>query len=648
MDEQRQDVPLDDIPPDLQHAFIAIEDHRFYQHLGIDPIALGRAVVPQRPRAGDAGGRQHADAAARADAVPVEPEDVRPQGRAKRCSRCMIDAQLSKDQILELYLNRIYLSAGVYGVETMSRHLFGKPAKHADAAGVRADRRPGARAVGAVAVVQPRRRRRAQPRRAAAHARGGVHHGGAGAGGAARRGSGSRRIPARPRRAAATRRSSCGSSSAIGSAAIIRPTGRCARRSCRSCRTRPSARSPNGLRRFGEPDLQAALVAIDPRDRRHPRAGRRPRLPAVAVQPRVRAAAGSRDRRSSRCSTPRRSSTGYSPVSRARRAGARSRRRGPTSGRRATPSGETPDDADAARGAASSRTTALRRCCSSGSARAPVLRLASDVGLRDMPDVPSLSLGTGLVTPLDLTAAFAVFPNGGFAVRPRGDRAASSTPTAASRSTTRRTAERVISPQTAFQMVSMLEDVIDRGTGAAARSAMACGFPSGGKTGTTNDFKDAWFVGFSSSVVVGVWVGFDQPKTIGREAYGARYALPIWSDFMRRARAQRRPPQEFEAPPGLREEQLCRVSYLRPVEGCPVYTEYFKEGRRCPDAAVPDPPGHGEAAGHARVARIPQRPGAEAERDLPMKALRLDQGAGAFRRIRSSSASYRGSSRTMS
>jgi len=60
-------------------------------------------------------------------------------------------------------------------------------------------------------------------------------------------------------------------------------------------------------------------------------------------------------------------------------------------------------------------------------------------------------------------------------------------------------------------------------------------FPAGGKTGTTNEFKDAWFVGFSSSVVAAVWVGFDQPATIGREAYGARLALPIWAEFMKRA-----------------------------------------------------------------------------------------------------------------
>jgi penicillin-binding protein 1A len=88
-------------------------------------------------------------------------------------------------------------------------------------------------------------------------------------------------------------------------------------------------------------------------------------------------------------------------------------------------------------------------------------------------------------------------------------------------------------------------------------------------------------VGFSSSVVIGVWVGFDQPRTIAADAYGARYALPIWSDFMRRV-ARRRVPQAFTVPSGLHDEQLCKVSYLRPVEGCPVYTEHFKEGDDVP------------------------------------------------------------------
>jgi membrane carboxypeptidase/penicillin-binding protein len=134
-------------------------------------------------------------------------------------------------------------------------------------------------------------------------------------------------------------------------------------------------------------------------------------------------------------------------------------------------------------------------------------------------------------------------------------------------------------------MVSMLQDVVDRGTGAAARRLGVTGRVAG-KTGTTNDYHDAWFVGFSSTVVAGVWVGFDQPQKIRDGASGSRIALPIWADFMRRT-AKRLPQTGIEPPSDLRDEELCLVSYLRPVEGCPTYVEYFKEGDDVPNRLCP-------------------------------------------------------------
>jgi membrane carboxypeptidase/penicillin-binding protein len=134
-------------------------------------------------------------------------------------------------------------------------------------------------------------------------------------------------------------------------------------------------------------------------------------------------------------------------------------------------------------------------------------------------------------------------------------------------------------------MVTMLRDVIDRGTASPARALGVRG-PVGGKTGTTDDYRDAWFVGFSTSVVVGVWVGFDQPASIGRDAYGARIALPIWAEFMK-GTAQLLPAAEFPVPAGVRGEQLCSISYARPVADCPVYTEYFKDGDSVPSALCP-------------------------------------------------------------
>jgi membrane carboxypeptidase/penicillin-binding protein len=213
-----------------------------------------------------------------------------------------------------------------------------------------------------------------------------------------------------------------------------------------------------------------------------------------------------------------------------------------------------------------------------------VLRLASDSGLRDLPDVPSLALGTGVVTPLDLTAAFSIFPSGGTFSTPRGLLTVTNSDgdEVFSQAADSKT---VITAPVAFQMVSMLRDVVDRGTGSPARALGVRG-AVGGKTGTTDEYRDGWFVGFSSSIVAGVWVGFDQPATIGRDAYAARVALPIWADFMKRV-ATTLPPQEFSVPEGIEGRELCNVSYLRPVASCPTYTEYFKQGDQIPTARCP-------------------------------------------------------------
>ena len=144
---------------------------------------------------------------------------------------------------------------------------------------------------------------------------------------------------------------------------------------------------------------------------------------------------------------------------------------------------------------------------------------------------------------------------------------------------------RALSPAVAFQMVTMLREVVESGTASGVRALGVSG-PIGGKTGTTDDYHDAWFVGFSSSLVAAVWVGFDQPAPIGRDAYASRIALPIWADFMKRAAAVM-PAKDFPIPPDLTSEELCRESHLKPLDSCPVYTEYFKEGDQIPDRLCP-------------------------------------------------------------
>ena len=574
LDENRRDVPLAEIPENLQHAFVAVEDHRFFKHPGVDPIALGRAIVRNVREPGTVqGGSTLTQQLARTLFL----SNKKTYGRKMREAvlALMIDAQLSKEQVLELYLNRIYLSAGVYGVETMSRSLFERPARSLNLAECALiaglARAPSAlspwsnldRAIARSHVVLARMREEgfineSQEREA-------------------RRTS----IRIKPYPGATDPRAGYAKE-------YLRqqfrdrfggdhpPDWQVSTTFVPALQDIAERAVADGLRRLGKPVLQAALVAIDPangdvlalvggrdfRTSQFNRATRSRRQPGSAFKPLVFAAALER---------------GFTPVS-VLDGLERIKPQGPDEWAPRNASGDVPDALTLRAALLESNNRAATALQQRVGSRA-VLRLASDVGLDDMPDVPSLALGTGLVSPLELTAAFAMFPNGGLAVRPRGIvRVVDADGGVAFDQPVR--ADKVVSPETAYQMVAMLSDVLDRGTAAAARQ-WGVQFPAGGKTGTTDDFKDAWFVGFSSSIAVGVWVGFDQPKTIGRDAYGSRYALPIWSEFMRRASRIRRPGQ-FEMPEGLREEPLCRISYLRPVEGCPEYTEYFKPNDQVP------------------------------------------------------------------
>ena len=128
LDEQRHDVPITAIAPDLQHAFVAVEDHRFFLHPGVDPIALARAVFLNVRASGT---RQGGSTLTQQLARTLFLSNRKSYGRKAREAvlAFLIEAQLGKQQILELYLNRIFLGAGIYGVEAMSQRVFGKPAK---------------------------------------------------------------------------------------------------------------------------------------------------------------------------------------------------------------------------------------------------------------------------------------------------------------------------------------------------------------------------------------------------------------------------------------------------------------------------------------------------------------------------------------
>src|SRR5262249_6472709 len=155
------------------------------------------------------------------------------------------------------------------------------------------------------------------------------------------------------------------------------------------------------------------------------------------------------------------------------------------------------------------------------------VQYAKNMGVGDMPSVPSLALGSGEVTLESLTAAYAAFANHGMVPKPLLIRRVEDKDGHVL-FTADETATRAISETTAYLMSNMLADVINAGTGAGARRV---GFtlPAAGKTGTTNDFNDAWFVGFTPTIVTGVWVGFDQPRTILPNGFAADVAVPMWA-----------------------------------------------------------------------------------------------------------------------
>ena len=183
--------------------------------------------------------------------------------------------------------------------------------------------------------------------------------------------------------------------------------------------------------------------------------------------------------------------------------------------------------------------------------------LANRVGLEDLPSVPSLALGTGEVSLLNLTSAYTAFANGGV-LQPPVTILRVEDPEGRVIYRGESLGRRVLSESTAYLMASMLADVVNHGTGYGARQA---GFrlPAGGKTGSTDDHADAWFVGFTPRLAAGVWVGFDQPKMIMRRGFAAVVAVPAWTGFMKAATVGYKP-EWIDTPSGVTHIRRCRLS----------------------------------------------------------------------------------------
>ncbi len=183
-----------------------------------------------------------------------------------------------------------------------------------------------------------------------------------------------------------------------------------------------------------------------------------------------------------------------------------------------------------------------------------VIEYARKFGITSpMPAYLPVALGAADITLAEQTAAFTTFPNDGVRVMPRYIRKVTDYDGRVLEENYPEVKD-VVSARTARIMTYMLREVVLHGTGYAASKLK---HPLGGKTGTTNDFTDAWFIGFSPSLTCGVWVGFDEKKTLGNKETGAAAALPIWMDFMRVA-LQGRESEDFAAPPPTEPNAVAR------------------------------------------------------------------------------------------
>src|SRR5213594_1804305 len=195
-----------------------------------------------------------------------------------------------------------------------------------------------------------------------------------------------------------------------------------------------------------------------------------------------------------------------------------------------------------------------------------VQKIANTLGIsQNIPHGPAIYIGSFETDLKDLTAAYSVFPNAGmrkqaYVIERIDDANHKPIYLAAHISTP------ALDPGAAWMTSRLMEEVLTRGTAASARS-LGFKLPAAGKTGTTNDYKDAWFVGYTSTMTCGVWVGFDQPVTISPHGYGAALALPVWVQVTNKG-ATIYPPQDLQPTMPMQHALVCSLSNHLATTGC--------------------------------------------------------------------------------
>jgi 1A family penicillin-binding protein len=579
--EQRIDVPLDRVSSHMIHALLAVEDRRFYSHYGIDPLRI-TAAAWRNVRAGRIreGGSTITQQLARA--MVLSPDRTYERKLREILIAARLEQRYTKPQILEAYLNTVYFGEGYYGVEAAARGYFARRAAdlepHEAALLAALVRSPSSDAPGTAPARAEKRRNlvlalmrdqgrlapaafdvaRAKPLPDASH-----------------------KAPAAGQLAVDQPVSGLYFQEEIrrqlvalfGNDRVLRGGLRVystyapalqreaelavTTRIAQIVKTRPAAK-----------DLQGSFVAMDP------------------VSGDVLALVGGRDFTASsfnRATQARRQAgSAFKPII---YAAALERGFGPGTllqhldrpiaavGGPWLPSGQNERSEYTLRRAlrVSSNRAAASLLQQVGISTA--LYYASRMGISShLPPVPSLALGTGEVTLLELTAAYTAFANKGLVASPRlitrvedaDGRMLFSAPE-------RRTP--AISPTTAYLMSHMLAEVVSRGSAAGVRQA---GFrlPAAGKTGTTNDYADAWFIGYTPHLVAGVWFGLDRPAPIMRGGFASVVAVPAWARFMRAA-TEGAKADWYEMPGGIETVTLCSLSGARAGDACRHQVEHI-------------------------------------------------------------------------
>ncbi|MEK0430398.1 MAG: hypothetical protein RL139_202 [Gemmatimonadota bacterium] len=615
--ERRSLVRLTDIPAHVVQAFVITEDKRFYRHRGIDYRRIVGAVWSNVKARGMAEGFSTITMQLARNIFPDQlpsRSQVRGVGgnllrkfREMKVAR-QLEGRFSKERILELYLNQIPLGAGAYGVESAAQRYFGKSVAEltvAEAATLAAlpkaparynPRRFPDRAIQRRNSVLELMRRegvlsdadastaKASPLRVVRSARGG--------------GEVAPYFVEWVRQLLAARYGARASRQGLRviTSLDLEMQGAAERALDRQLRAVEAgangayphltyeaylARAAAGLAdgdAGDSPYLQGAFVALDPRtggiralvggrdydDSKFDRATQALRQPGSTFKPIVYAAAVQAGRPPSYV-------VDDSPIEVAQADG----------------SLWSPKNFDNTYEGEMSMRRALYQ-----SRNLPAVKTAMEIGegaivdlahafglTTEIPPYPSIALGTAEVHPLELIAAYAAFANLGWRVAPN--------PLVRVETTDGRVlydakAERlqVLSPETAWLMVDMMKDVVSRGSGTAIRRA-GFSLPTAGKTGTTSDYSDVWYVGYTSDLVAGVWMGFDRPRRIKDNAQGGQLAAPAWAAFMREVYASRPASGDWPRPLGISAIDVDARTGVRLAPGCPsdsTRVEYFLAG----------------------------------------------------------------------